>query len=178
MSIPDTPAEAATAKRLSIKGRPPFGGDNDLYRAPRAGSLLWSVSRFLAKAAGLVVVATLLLLALSRPLDLRRRFAAILPDSVEGFISSDSTASDQASLDAIRSKVAVKADVIQPEQGRSAGRVPSFGIGSTKEQVRAAQGSPSTESDTVWRYGASEVYFAGGRVVGWNAAPANPLRTR
>jgi hypothetical protein len=54
----------------------------------------------------------------------------------------------------------------------------TFGVGSAKEHVRAVQGPPSFETDQLWRYGASEVYFAGGRVIGWRSAGPNALKAR
>jgi DnaJ-like protein len=51
-----------------------------------------------------------------------------------------------------------------------------FGVGSSKEQVRAAQGAPATETETVWTYGGSRVYFQNERVVHWDESPLQPLR--
>lgn len=51
----------------------------------------------------------------------------------------------------------------------------SFHVGSTKEEVRAIQGTPITETNTVWDYGWSRVYFAQNRVVRWEASPLQPL---
>ena len=53
-----------------------------------------------------------------------------------------------------------------------------FGIGSTKADVRAAQGSPMLETDTMWDYGNSRVYFKNGRVTSWEESPVRPLRLR
>jgi len=50
-----------------------------------------------------------------------------------------------------------------------------FGIGSTKEEVRAAQGPPISETDTVWYYAPSIVYFKNNRVVRWEESPTQPL---
>lgn len=55
----------------------------------------------------------------------------------------------------------------------------TFTIGSTKEDVRAAQGSPVIESAKVWDYGQSQVHFDGnGRVEGWKESPYNPLHIK
>lgn len=53
----------------------------------------------------------------------------------------------------------------------------TFGVGSTKAEVRALQGKPLMEWDSVWEYGTSKVYFDGDRVSGWYGSPLNPLRT-
>jgi len=53
-----------------------------------------------------------------------------------------------------------------------------FAKGSTKSQVRAAQGSPLFETDVMWDYGASRVYFKDGRVSGWDESPVRPLHIR
>ena len=51
-----------------------------------------------------------------------------------------------------------------------------FDIGSSKDDVRSVQGTPVTETDTVWDYGPSRVYFENNRVVRWEASPLQPLR--
>jgi hypothetical protein len=51
-----------------------------------------------------------------------------------------------------------------------------FDVGSTKAQVRAIQGAPVTETDAVWEYPPSRVYFDQGRVVRWDESPMQPLR--
>jgi hypothetical protein len=50
-----------------------------------------------------------------------------------------------------------------------------FDIGSTKDEVRSIQGTPVTETETVWDYGPSRVYFEHNRVVRWEASPLQPL---
>lgn len=52
-----------------------------------------------------------------------------------------------------------------------------FTRGSTKSHVRRVQGVPMRETDRVWDYGVSRVYFEGDRVVGWNESSLNPLKT-
>jgi len=52
----------------------------------------------------------------------------------------------------------------------------NFKVGSTKEEVRAIQGTPVTETATVWDYGPSQVYFERNRVTGWDESPMQPLR--
>jgi hypothetical protein len=51
-----------------------------------------------------------------------------------------------------------------------------FRKGSTKDEVRAMQGTPVTETAGVWDYGLSRVYFEHNRVVGWEESPMQPLR--
>lgn len=51
-----------------------------------------------------------------------------------------------------------------------------FYIGSTKEEVRSIQGTPVSETETVWDYGPSRVFFEHNRVVRWEASPLQPLR--
>jgi DnaJ domain len=51
-----------------------------------------------------------------------------------------------------------------------------FSIGSTKDEVRAIQGTPVSETESVWDYGPSRVYFEHNRVVRWEASPLQPLR--
>ena len=47
-------------------------------------------------------------------------------------------------------------------------RVTAFTIGSSKNDVVAVQGTPTMLSENTFAYGASEVFFDGGRVIGWN----------
>jgi hypothetical protein len=54
----------------------------------------------------------------------------------------------------------------------------TFGVGSTKAEVKAIQGNPLSENDTRWDYGLSQVFFQDGRVTGWHEYPLNPLKTR
>jgi hypothetical protein len=51
-----------------------------------------------------------------------------------------------------------------------------FNIGSTKDEVRAIQGTPVTETDAVWDYAPSRVYFQHNRVIRWQESPLQPLR--
>lgn len=53
-----------------------------------------------------------------------------------------------------------------------------FAKGSSKADVRLIQGAPIRESDKVWDYGVSRVYFEGDRVVGWYESPIDPLKIR
>jgi hypothetical protein len=51
-----------------------------------------------------------------------------------------------------------------------------FGIGSTKTDVRALQGTPIHESENVWDYGLAKVFFDGSKVSGWQDSPMQPLK--
>lgn len=53
----------------------------------------------------------------------------------------------------------------------------TFGIGSSKAEVKAIQGNPLSENDTRWDYGLSQVFFQDGKVTGWHEYPLNPLKT-
>ena len=53
-----------------------------------------------------------------------------------------------------------------------------FTFGSTKAEVRAVQGSPLLETDTVWDFGLSKVQFRDDRVIAWESSPMQPLRAR
>lgn len=53
-----------------------------------------------------------------------------------------------------------------------------FTVGSTKEEVRAAEGPPLFHTDTVWDYGLSKVYFSDGRVTNWESSPMHPLKAQ
>jgi hypothetical protein len=50
-----------------------------------------------------------------------------------------------------------------------------FEVGSTKDEVRAIQGMPVTETETVWDYGPSRVHFKNNRVTYWEESPMQPL---
>lgn len=51
-----------------------------------------------------------------------------------------------------------------------------FTIGSTKADVAAVQGHPISETEDVWDYGLSKVYFKNGIVVRWTSSPMQPLK--
>src|SRR5712691_6120379 len=51
----------------------------------------------------------------------------------------------------------------------------TFEVGSTKDEVRAIQGTPITETETVWDYGPSRVHFKNSRVTHWEDSPMQPL---
>jgi hypothetical protein len=53
-------------------------------------------------------------------------------------------------------------------QGHFDPRLTTFTVGSTKNEVIAVQGTPTTLSENKLAYGSSEVFLEGGRVIGWN----------
>lgn len=53
-----------------------------------------------------------------------------------------------------------------------------FTVGASKADVRAVQGDPVRESQNVWDYGISRVYFEAERVVGWHESPMDPLKIK
>jgi DnaJ domain len=53
-----------------------------------------------------------------------------------------------------------------------------FHTGSSKEEVLATQGAPDSETENVWYYGTSRVYFENGRVTNWYESSFNPLRVQ
>lgn len=53
-----------------------------------------------------------------------------------------------------------------------------FARGSTKAEVRSIQGNPIRESDRMWDYGVSRVYFEGDRVTDWYESPLDPLKVK
>ena len=57
-------------------------------------------------------------------------------------------------------------------------QVPYFTVGSTKNDVVRVQGTPSSLTRNVFRYGLSEVYFKNGRVESWRIDPSSPLKAR
>lgn len=53
-----------------------------------------------------------------------------------------------------------------------------FSKGSTKTEVRFAQGEPLRRSEQVWQYGSSLVFFENDRVVGWQESPYDSLKVQ
>lgn len=61
----------------------------------------------------------------------------------------------------------------------SSSQVPeTFTVGSTKAEVRALEGTPLVETNTLWDYGLSKVHFRDDRVVSWENSPMRPLKVR
>lgn len=51
-------------------------------------------------------------------------------------------------------------------------------VGSTKHEVRTIQGPPTVETERLWEYRGSRVYFREGHVTGWDIWPGAPLQVR
>jgi hypothetical protein len=115
-----------------------------------------------------MVVVACAFLALGSHLDMRafRRVGAMLPDPVP----------DRDTIRTAASHARIDFDTLAPTYGSMTRQ--TFGMGSSKETVLAAQGSPTNASGAIWRYGASEVYFVADRVAGWHNSPGNPLMLR
>lgn len=54
----------------------------------------------------------------------------------------------------------------------------NFTLGSTKSEVRAAQGAPLRESPNMWEYRVSRIFFKNDRVSEWYDSPLDPLKIR
>lgn len=52
----------------------------------------------------------------------------------------------------------------------------SFTVGSPKADVRSAMGTPLFESENIWDYGNSKIYFHNGKVTGWDNSSLRPLK--
>jgi len=64
----------------------------------------------------------------------------------------------------------------KPASNTSKKEPPYFTVGSTREEVLAVQGTPTSFSQDTLEYGASEVYLSDGKVVSWkNWKQLNPL---
>jgi len=48
--------------------------------------------------------------------------------------------------------------------------------GSTRDEVRALQGTPWTQTEREWTYGSSRIFFSGDVVTGWKESAMNPLK--
>jgi len=153
-----------------------------LQRKPRAlqrrgpSSLFWDLSIVLAQISCAVVLVFFLLSLPRLDWHLAKRFEAILPESLSRFFNSDAPIANTAGVRTMKSRLEEDVEQLTPASG--SGDRKNFGMGSSKLEVLAVQGSPSSASGNVFRYGASEVYFVGDRVVGWRDAPSDPLRLR
>jgi hypothetical protein len=145
-------------------------------RPCRASSLFWDFSIILAEISGVAVLACVLFSLPRLDLHVAKSLEAVVPESVFHFFSSDATIADPARVHTMESRA--KEDFQQLAPPSASGERKTFGLGSNKEEVLAAQGRPSSSGGNLWRYGDSEVYFLADRVVGWRDTPGNPLRLR
>ncbi len=140
------------------------------YDASLPAPMLWTLASALAKVSIVIVAGVTVLLLSGQERYLRRAIDALIPDGVV------KSAADHAPsrIEAVEKKLGT--DRAKVRSGAPSAQ--AFRIGSTRRQVRMVQGNPDRESDSTWWYGNSEVYFAGGRVVGWQVAASSPLKTR
>ena len=146
------------------------------WQPRRIPSLFWDLSIVLAQISAAVVLACLLLSLPRLDLHIAKPLEATLPESVSHFFNSDAAIADPARVRTMESRAEEDFQQLAPANGSSDRK--TFGMGSTKEEVMAAQGSPSGSGGNLWRYGDSEVYFVANRVVGWRDARSHPLRLR
>ena len=50
--------------------------------------------------------------------------------------------------------------------------------GSTKDEVRAIQGTPWIQTERIWSYGSSRIFFSDSVVTGWEESPLHPLKVQ
>ncbi len=141
-------------------------------RTHRLGAEVWNISHVLGIAGGIVVFLALLALAVTSTPGVRDR---LVPKAVRDLIERPPNAESETVQSAPIGETVKKALGVPERGAKSAKR---FGRGSAKEEVRAIQGPPTSETDDIWYYGDSEVHFAAGRVTGWRDSSANPLRLR
>ncbi len=65
-----------------------------------------------------------------------------------------------------------------PEPVAAMPPTPYFTVGSTKDEVRAVQGPPSSATENVFHYDMSKVHFKNDVVDSWDEAPLSPLKVR
>ncbi len=141
-------------------------------RTHRLGADVWNISHVLGWTGAIVVLLGGLVLAVTSAPAVRER---LVPESVREFFRRPPNPEPETVRREPVSETVKKALGVPDRNARSAKR---FGRGSTKEEVRAIQGPPTSETDDIWYYGDSEVHFAAGRVIGWRDSSANPLRLR
>ncbi len=96
------------------------------------------------------------------------------------FWSSHRPPADSVTLDATRlSGESALSDTRERAAYRQqiAGHLKFFTIGSSPDDVQAAQGIPTDIRNGVWYYAKSRVYFANGTVSHWIDDPSDPLQT-
>jgi len=141
------------------------------YNASLPEPLRWCLAAALAKVSLVVVIGVSLLLLSGQNWHIGGAIDALIPDK---FVKSLAADDAPRRIEAVEQKLGTDWGKV-----RSSARSPkTFGLGSTRQGVRAVQGIPDRESDSTWWYGDSEVYFAAGRVIGWKAASGSPLKAR
>jgi hypothetical protein len=144
---------------------------------PLRSTLAWDLGTTIGYISIGIWALVLLVLLLSGAFDIRERVTALLPKDVAKFFSEQwSVKPEEVEMASKIAKAAKAAKEVAPV--KTAGRPAGITMGSTKEEVIAAQGQPASVDGNTWRYGASEIYFVSDRVVGWKDSPENPLRLR
>lgn len=162
-----------------IRYRSSAGDEPHKKPASPVSEILWELMSVMGRIALGLVCLVLLVMLLRESAYLRARFKDVLPDAVVDFFTIDSKPPPGTEeLGKARDDVLKKLEPLPADRSRTRAAATRFGMGSTKEEVLAAQGSPANKSDGSWTYGESVVYFANDRVIGWRNAPANPLRLR
>jgi len=64
------------------------------------------------------------------------------------------------------------------DQGQVVTQRSFFTVGSTKDEVLAVQGTPTSFNDQVGSIDRHRVHFSNGRVTGWDISPLYPTRAR
>ncbi|BAV34034.1 hypothetical protein SCL_1731 [Sulfuricaulis limicola] len=70
----------------------------------------------------------------------------------------------------------IQAPTAAPEQEDVTPPAKHFTTGSSLGEVYAIQGVPTRTENNVWHYGNSKIYFAAGKVIGWEESMDSPLR--
>jgi curved DNA-binding protein CbpA len=70
----------------------------------------------------------------------------------------------------------LKAKMVPSDQSKEYRRY--FTIGSTKDEVLVAQGTPTKFNQSEWEYGLSSIYFLNDKVSTWDISPLNPLKAK
>jgi hypothetical protein len=152
------------------------GGEKGRRSQKRAISeAIWDLSSAMGRVALGILFLVLIAVLIGQTPAIRDSVLNALPRSVADFFRDDKRAPppNESKVDEIRSRLP---GVFEDPKLKGANR--AFGMGSTRREVIAVQGTPTRRIENTWYYGQSEVYFAGDRVVGWRNSAANPLRTQ
>ena len=138
----------------------------------------WDLGSSLGRLAVLLFCLVLLIVLLSGSFPIGGKISQILPEPVVRFFTTPGKETGEPSgFEKARARILNEFGLNTPrKQPSRPTKSASFGVGSTKEEVRAVQGLPSRSISNVWYYGDSEVHFVGNRVVGWRSSSSNPLR--
>ncbi|HEY7333313.1 MAG TPA: hypothetical protein VH639_00420 [Bryobacteraceae bacterium] len=164
---------AGVFRRRGISSRPRRGSD---IPPPSTSARLWDASIAAAKVSGGLVLAFAMVSLPHLDLHIGRFLAAMAPEPVVRFFTSNDDIVDPSKVRAIASRV--EDGFERPDSIAAPNSRKTFGLGSSKQDVAAAQGQPVNSGSDIWRYGDSEVYFVAGHVIGWRDAPRDPLKLR